>query len=261
MTYQFDTRLADRYGLNEAVMLSHLTYWIFRNQTNGIHFHDGKYWTYNSARAFAQQFSFWSESQIRRVLKSLEEKGLTVKGNFNESSYDHTTWYSFSDTFFKELKEDFNLSLRFDEIVRSDFTKSSDQISRNRQIIIGTDNKPNNKPDREGACAPEPTPDKNIPEVGEGASFKDEKQASDSDRTTPSQGKKKSPEPRAAFVPPTLAEVKDYIENVRRSPVDPVAFFAHYENSDWRLSSGRRMKDWRLAVITWERRDRNGGRW
>lgn len=258
MTYQFDTRLADRYGLNEAVMLSHLTYWIFRNQTNGRHFHEGKYWTYNSAKAFAQQFSFWSEPQIRRVLKSLEEKGLIIKGNFNEIAYDHTTWYSFSDPFFKELREDFNLSLRCDEIVTSDVTKSSDLISRNRHIIIGTDNKPDNKPEREGACAPEPAPDKNISE-GDGTLFNDEKQASAGGQAAPSQGKKKGQKSCAApFVPPTLAEVKDYILNVRRSPIDPVAFFAHYENNDWRLSSGRRMKDWRLAVVTWERRERNG---
>lgn len=81
------------------------------------------------------------------------------------------------------------------------------------------------------------------------------------DCAAPSQEKKKGKKSCAApFVPPTLAEVKDYIENVRRSPIDPVAFFAHYENNDWRLSSGRRMKDWRLAVVTWERRERNGWR-
>ena len=89
--------------------------------------------------------------------------------------------------------------------------------------------------------------------------FGTEKQASVGDGAPQSQGKKKRQKSCAApFVPPTLAEVREYIEKVRRSPIDPVAFFAHYENNDWRLSSGRRMKDWRLAVITWERRDRNG---
>lgn len=97
---------------------------------------------------------------------------------------------------------------------------------------------------------------------GEGTLFKEEGQACVGGQAAPSRGKKNGKKSCAApFAPPTLAEVKDYIANVRRSPVDPVAFFAHYENSDWRLSSGRRMKDWRLAVITWERRDRNGGRW
>lgn len=89
--------------------------------------------------------------------------------------------------------------------------------------------------------------------------FDTEKQASVGDGAPQSQGKKKGQKSCAApFVPPTLAEVREYIEKVRRSPIDPVAFFAHYENNDWRLSSGRRMKDWRLAVVTWERRDRNG---
>ncbi len=84
-------------------------------------------------------------------------------------------------------------------------------------------------------------------------------QTSSCGQAASSQGKKKGQKSCAApFVPPTLAEVREYIEKVRRSPIDPVAFFAHYENNDWRLSSGRRMKDWRLAVVTWERRDRNG---
>lgn len=94
---------------------------------------------------------------------------------------------------------------------------------------------------------------------GEATLFDDGRQASDGGQAAQSQGKEKGKKSRAApFVPPTLAEVREYIEKVRRSPIDPVAFFAHYENNDWRLSSGRRMKDWRLAVVTWERRDRNG---
>lgn len=89
--------------------------------------------------------------------------------------------------------------------------------------------------------------------------FGAERQASVGDGAPQSHGKKNGQKSRAApFVPPTLAEVREYIEKVRRSPIDPVAFFAHYENNDWRLSSGRRMKDWRLAVVTWERRERNG---
>ena len=94
---------------------------------------------------------------------------------------------------------------------------------------------------------------------GEATLFDDGRQASDGGQAAQSQGKEKGKKSRAApFVPPTLAEVREYIEKVRRSPIDPVAFFAHYENNDWRLSSGRRMKDWRLAVVSWERRDRNG---
>lgn len=122
------------------------------------------------------------------------------------------------------------------------------------------DKKEINAHTREGAAGSTPlTPEKDG--HGEATLFGTEGQASDGGHAAQSQGKRKGQKSCAApFVPPTLAEVREYIEKVRRSPIDPVAFFAHYENNDWRLSSGRRMKDWRLAVVTWERRERNGWR-
>lgn len=124
-------------------------------------------------------------------------------------------------------------------------------------ILNNKDKKEINAHTREGAAG-STSPATEKEGQNEATLFGDEKQAAVGDGAAPSQEKKKGKKSCSPFVPPTLAEVKDYIENVRRSPIDPVAFFAHYENNDWRLSSGRRMKDWRLAVVTWERRDRNG---
>ena len=62
---------------------------------------------------------------------------------------------------------------------------------------------------------------------------------------------------RARFTPPTQSDVKGYfVEKGLRS--DPMEFWLHFENCDWRLSNGRgaRMKDWRLAALSWEKRER-----
>ncbi|MBQ2486533.1 MAG: hypothetical protein II518_05695, partial [Candidatus Methanomethylophilus sp.] len=62
---------------------------------------------------------------------------------------------------------------------------------------------------------------------------------------------------RAKFTPPTQSDVKGYfVEKGLRS--DPMEFWLHFENCDWRLSNGRgaRMKDWRLAALSWEKRER-----
>lgn len=105
------------------------------------------------------------------------------------------------------------------------------------------------------------------PEEGDGGLFGEAPQAAAGDGgpgssvTAQSQVKKSAAKPgRAPFVPPTVGEVREYVA-LRGSGIDPVAFFSFYENRDWRLSDGRRMKDWRLAVVTWERRDRNGRRY
>jgi len=66
--------------------------------------------------------------------------------------------------------------------------------------------------------------------------------------------KRREEKKQGVFVPPTFDEVKAYIEG-RNSPIDPVAFHSHYATNGWRVGKGGLpMKDWRAAVVTWERR-------
>jgi hypothetical protein len=92
--YQFDTSEACIYGVEEAIMLHNLRFWIAKNKANNKHLYDGTYWTYNSVEAFSKLFPFWSEKQIRRVLSSLESSGAIASGNFNKVAYDRTKWYT-----------------------------------------------------------------------------------------------------------------------------------------------------------------------
>lgn len=55
------------------------------------------------------------------------------------------------------------------------------------------------------------------------------------------------------FVPPSLSEVKAYCQE-RNNGVDPEAFIDFYESKGWKVGN-QRMKDWRAAVRTWEKRD------
>lgn len=54
------------------------------------------------------------------------------------------------------------------------------------------------------------------------------------------------------FIPPTIEEVRAYCKE-RGNNVDPEHFVAYNENRNWTLSNGKKMKDWKLAVITWEK--------
>lgn len=69
---------------------------------------------------------------------------------------------------------------------------------------------------------------------------------------TPSQGGS-----AAKFVPPSVDEVRDYC-NDRRNGIDPAAFVDFYASKGWKIGS-QRMKDWRAAVRTWERRRKEDG--
>lgn len=57
-----------------------------------------------------------------------------------------------------------------------------------------------------------------------------------------------------SFQKPTLQEVADYCRE-RGNSVDPEAFIAHYESNGWMVGRNK-MKNWRQAVITWEKSTR-----
>lgn len=59
------------------------------------------------------------------------------------------------------------------------------------------------------------------------------------------------------FVPPTLSEVQDYIQKNNYS-VDASTFIDFYTSKGWMIGSNK-MKDWKAAVRTWQRKYRNTG--
>lgn len=97
MEHQFNVELAKKYGIEEAILIHNLYFWINKNAANGRHFYDGRVWTYNSTKSFAELFPYMTPSKIARVLRSLEEHGIIVRGNYNKSKLDRTCWYAFSD--------------------------------------------------------------------------------------------------------------------------------------------------------------------
>ena len=57
---------------------------------------------------------------------------------------------------------------------------------------------------------------------------------------------------RKKFIIPSIEEVRAYCQE-RNNRVDPEAFVAYYTAKDWMIGKNK-MKDWKAAVITWERR-------
>lgn len=57
------------------------------------------------------------------------------------------------------------------------------------------------------------------------------------------------------FIPPTPEQVAEYCRE-RGNNIDPEYFVAYYAKQDWLLSNGRKMKDWKMAIVTWEKNDK-----
>lgn len=97
MTHEFKIALAEAYGIEEAILIHNFHYWITENKVNNRNFFDGRFWTYNSQKAYADWFPYFNAGKIKRTINSLIEKGILMKGNHNANQYDRTNWYAFTD--------------------------------------------------------------------------------------------------------------------------------------------------------------------
>ena len=82
-------KLAAAIGLNEAIILQQLHYWLEKSKN----VRDGFRWVYNTYEEWQKQFPFWSESTIKRTIKKLEGQHLIIVGKYNKLKIDNTKWY------------------------------------------------------------------------------------------------------------------------------------------------------------------------
>ena len=100
-----DRVLAKTIGLNEAIVLQQVHYWIQINKRNGKNFYDGRYWTFGSAKKWHKEnFEFLSLNTVKRTFKKLEERKVLIVGNFNKRAYDRTKWYTINYELLDSLK-------------------------------------------------------------------------------------------------------------------------------------------------------------
>lgn len=90
--------LAKELGLNAAVFLQQLHYWVEQKKQHGSRyqdsFKDGYFWVYNTISEWLEQLPFLgSKSTFKRMIYDLQEKGVLVIGNYNKFDNDHTSWY------------------------------------------------------------------------------------------------------------------------------------------------------------------------
>ena len=59
------------------------------------------------------------------------------------------------------------------------------------------------------------------------------------------------------FEPPTVEQVRAYCDERGVYLIDPEQFVDYYEARGWMLNKNRKMVDWKAAVRTWEKNERN----
>ena len=81
--------LAQKIGLNEAIVLQQIHYWLDPRLNKNVF--QGKHWVHNRYEDWQKQFPFWSVVTIRRTIKELEKKQLIssriLNDRFNRSKF------------------------------------------------------------------------------------------------------------------------------------------------------------------------------
>ena len=94
MEHSFNISIATKYGVNSAILLNNIYFWIEKNKANETNFYDGYYWTYNSKKAFSELFPYLTSRQVDYALEKLIDDGVLLTGNYNKNPYDRTLWYA-----------------------------------------------------------------------------------------------------------------------------------------------------------------------
>lgn len=104
--------LAKEIGLNEAIFIQQIHFWVSRGWGKEVPGQDGL-WIYNTHQEWIGQFPFWSESTLKRIITSAKDKGILRTGSFNKVATDRTTWYS----------------IDYDELSKLDLTLAQNALS------------------------------------------------------------------------------------------------------------------------------------
>ena len=74
--HYFDVDVAQRCGVNAAILLSDIQYWCERSKGDPAHLREGRVWMWSSQEAFVQRHPYLSRDTVRESIKRLSDEGL-----------------------------------------------------------------------------------------------------------------------------------------------------------------------------------------
>ena len=96
MLLTIDSEVAEKYGLNCAVLIPLIQTWIARSIANEEEMFEDRHWVSCSLAAFHAMLPFFTKNQIRYALDRLVDEGVLLKGKKDEN-FNRTNYYAFVD--------------------------------------------------------------------------------------------------------------------------------------------------------------------
>ena len=73
--HSFNVNVAKKVGVNKAILLQYIEFWVDKNKANQVLIYEGKAWVYHTASGFEEIFSYMKANTIAKYLVELEKEG------------------------------------------------------------------------------------------------------------------------------------------------------------------------------------------
>lgn len=114
--------LAKKIGLNEAIILQQMHYWL--NPHHNKNLINRRHWVYNSYDEWQRQFPFWSKETVKRTITSLEKQKIIYSEKLSDHKFNHRKWYTINYEQLQEVEKGPDRSGQNDPIEENNLTYS-----------------------------------------------------------------------------------------------------------------------------------------
>lgn len=127
--HSYNVSVAMDVGINAAIIFYNICFWVEENMANERNLINGKYWTYNTVKAFQKIFPEMTANQISYALKKLEDNGYIESAHLNDDPYDRTKYYTICNIqkWISEISKMDNVNFQNVNIYNSDINTNTDK--------------------------------------------------------------------------------------------------------------------------------------
>ena len=132
MTHHFNPEVADRLGINQAIVLYNLGYLQTQRALQGgdEYFFEGRWWVRHSYESLAEWHQYLSVDQLKRIMRALIEAGHIVTSH--PEHFNRTTYWSVAPEFLHSAESHYPSG----EIAPSESAESHDVLHDNKHKTI-----------------------------------------------------------------------------------------------------------------------------
>ena len=150
--HSFNVHVAKKVGVNKAILLQYIEFWVDKNKANKVLLYEGKAWVYHTASGFEEIFSYMKANTIAKYLVELEKEGYLHSSQNIEKGKNRNNrvkYYTLGDAYFSITEKEAqnqnepaknqnvynDISLENNNISKSEVTKELDKQELDKQTL------------------------------------------------------------------------------------------------------------------------------